>query len=663
MYPRFMRSSTLSLCRRTIIVVLAQIMLSVSLVAQNDTKATFRWTTCPDCPYPQADTNTLKQEKIAFGYLTVPENRQKDRGRKLRIAVQVFRKHDTASRKSPMIILHGGPGGKAIGNLLWQYEILRKERDIVLVDQRGSGFSEPEFTPELNQQILDVFAKDLTPAQEIAERTSIALAAKQRLINKGIDLSAYNSHEIAADIHDLCALLGYSSYNLWGGSYGTRVGLSMIKYFPEGINSVILESTLPPNARYFEEITANFKESMNLLFERCAADNACNLAYPNLKEQFYTAIDGLQKAPIVIPMEDRARFPDGKFVINAQDMLLGFQQTMYNKEMYPIMPFLIKLVRERNAPALKSFVEGMTNGVFRLNYGLYYTVICNECMPFNNLQVFDSTAAGFWEGLTFYKDEFSICRQWDPGPGNARDSAAAKSDIPVLLLSGEFDPIAAPSYASLTKATLPNAYLYTFQNTGHFVVNDVKTMDMVQQFLNDPLKEPSRTPYIATGNIPFITNIHVNMGTASLAPKLSINLRNAYYTGWLVLILISLLLSLFFAVQNAARKTLGQGLSVTGKICHSIIILNAVLGLYFLIKLIMVIAETASVSYLTLGFGLPGRYALLLVLPYFIIVLTAIMAMLALLDTRRNMSKGKMLLFTTLSLPFISLIWYFHLFY
>jgi pimeloyl-ACP methyl ester carboxylesterase len=633
--------------------------------AQDKIPPSFKWAGAAECPVPNVDTGYLRKANMVFGYLTVPENRAKNNGRSLRLAVAVIKARRPDSSAIPLVILHGGPGGRVVaGNVAWQFDMLRNDRDIVLVDQRGSGFSEPEFSPELNREIMELFAKDMSPAGEMEAREKMAARAREKLIEKGIDLSAYNSREIAADINDLCRLLGYKQWDLWGSSYGTRIALTMMRDFPEGIHSVVLESVLPPNVRYFEDVTANFRRSLNLLFDKCAADPSCSVAYPHLKADFTEAIDSLDKKPLVISMNDPVKYPNGQFIINSQDMLLGFQQALYGKAVYPVLPLLIEQVKNRNESALKSFVESMSNGILRLHYGLYYSVICSDCMPFNNIKAFEDSSAGFWQGLTFYKDEFGICRIWNTAPPNGIDSAAVTSNTPVLILEGELDPMAPPSNGEAAKRTLPNSFMYTFQNTGHLVSNDRKAVELIDKFLHDPAKAPDSAGFVATGPIGFATDVKLHSGIASLAPKLQITKANRLYTVWIVLMAVFLLTGIFFSARELAAKNRSPNLNGRDKWGYRLAIVNILLSFFFLIRLGIVISKTASEDFFLLGFGLPRAYSSVLYLPYLIIGLYIIQLLLLSGRIKNKLSAGrKQLLFFLFYIPFIGFIFYFNLFY
>ncbi len=654
---------TLTTFQLKTVLLTTAVLFSVCSFGQQKTVPSFRWATCPDCPFPEAEPAFLKELDIAFGYLTVPENRVRDNGRKLRLSVAVLKSRKPDPSLPPLVILHGGPGGSVVGRISWQYDQLRQERDLVFIDQRGSGYSEPDFSPEMNQQVMNVLSADYSPAQEMQARTAIAAQAKTAVVKKGVDLSAYNSHAIAADVNDLCRLLGFKTWDLWGTSYGSRIALTMMRDFPEGIRSVVLESPIPPNARYFENMTVNFVQALNKLFEKCAADPACRQAYPDLRKQFYEAISSLDKNPLVLEMNDRTKFPDGKFVINAQDMLLGLQQALYGKDIYPILPLLIEQIKERNKVVMQAFAQSMSDGLFRIDYGLYYSVICSECIPFNNVKKFEETSANFWNGISFYKDEFSICKTWNPAAPDSLEGVAVSSNIPTLILSGEMDPMASPAMAALTKETLPNSYLYTFQNVGHFVTGERNAVDLLGKFLDDPGSNPDTKRYVSSVKIPFVTDVHVHNGIVRMAPKLQLNANDLAYKIWIVVLIVLLVTACVRLLRHLVRgkeKHTGRveekGLVVSG-------ILSAGLSLVFIGGLSWAIYKTAQVNYLLLGFGLPGAYALILFLPYLIVGLL-ILQLLLLLRSRNKRNKKNVLLYSLLlHVPFTAFILYFNLFY
>lgn len=633
------------------------------LLAQPTGASQFRWADCPDCPIPEFDTASLKREGIRFGYLTVPENRAKPNGRTLRIAVQVLKARNPRANASPLIILHGGPGGRGIGLFPWAYEGLREQSDVILVDQRGCGFSEPAMDFGMNEDILQMFAQNLTPEQETRKRTAIAAKALAEMNRKGINAGIFNSREIAADVHDLCTALRYKSWNLWGISYGTRVALTMMRDFPEGIRSVVLESPLPPNVYYFQNINTSFRAALAKLFAKCAEDPACRAAYPHLEEDFFAGINGLVKKPLAIAMDDNKRYPDGKFVINAQDMLLGFHQALYNKGIYSILPMLITGLKNRNEQVLRPFVESMANQIHNLNYNTYYSTVCSDCMPFNSVAVFDATTRDLGKGLTFYKDEFSICKIWNAGPFDEKDAFSVNSTIPVLVLSGEMDPIAPPLNAEVTVKTLPNAFLYTFLNTGHSVSSNDAAVKLIQNFLNNPAVPPAKQRLVQSGTIPFATDVHTINGIGMLAPKLQLNSQNGLYISWIVLILVIAIGTLYRGIREVVMKKRRLQLTAHSACVVVLISFISALTLFLMVKLGLSIARTAAENYYILGFGLPEKYALTLIISYVVVLLNVLLGLMLLMEKNRRLMVMRFGTYLLLQLPFCGFIFHFQLFY
>jgi pimeloyl-ACP methyl ester carboxylesterase len=605
----------------------------------------------------------LRREGIRFGYLTVPENRLKPNGRTLRIAVQVLKARNPRANASPLIILHGGPGGRGIGLFPWAYDGLREQSDVILVDQRGCGFSEPAMAFGMNEEILQMFAQNLTPEQETKKRTAIAAKALAEMNRQGINADIFSSREIAADIHDLCTALSYQSWNLWGISYGTRIALTMMRDFPEGIRSVVLESPLPPNVYYFQNMNKSFRAALAKLCVKCAEDPSCRAAYPRLEEDFFAGINSLVKEPIAIAMDDAKRYPDGKFVINAQDMLLGFHQALYNKEMYSILPMLITGLKNRNEQVLRPFVESMANQIHHLNYNTYYSTVCSDCMPFNSVKVFDATAQDFGEGLTFYKDEFSICKIWNAGPFDEKDTFPVKSNIPALVLSGEMDPIAPPLNAEVTVKTLPNAFLYTFLNTGHFVSSNNAAVKLIRDFLENPAVSPDKQRLVQPGTISFATDVHIINGIGTLAPKLQLNSQNGLYISWIVVILVIAIGTLCRAIWEVVMKKRRLQLTTHSACVLFLTSFISALTLILMVKLGLSIARTAEENFYILGFGLPEKLAQSLIISYIVVFLNVVLGIMLLMEKSRQLIMVRFGTYLLLQLPFCSFIFHFGLFY
>ncbi|MFN8420465.1 MAG: alpha/beta fold hydrolase [Anaerolineae bacterium] len=207
----------------------------------------------------------VEGENITCGYLIVPEDRSNPSGSTIQLAYAVLSASTESSKSDPVIYLAGGPGGNAVGTIAdWVEAPYLQDRDFILLDQRGTGYSLPSLNcPESEQE------------EENATQT-----CHDRLISEGINLQAYNSVENAADVADLRLALGYEEWNLFGISYGTRLALTVMRDHPDGVRSVVIDSVYPPEISSWEEYGVNTADVFHRLFEACANDQSAVATIP-----------------------------------------------------------------------------------------------------------------------------------------------------------------------------------------------------------------------------------------------------------------------------------------------------------------------------------------------------------------------------------------------
>jgi hypothetical protein len=338
---------------------------------------------------------------------------------------------------------------------------------------------------------------------------------------------------------------------------------------------------------------------------------------------------------MAIQMGDPSKYPNGVFVVNAQDFLLGIQQAMYGKDLYPVIPLWIEQVKARNEGVLKAFIDYMGNGIRRLHYELYYSVICSDCMPFNSFQKYRDSSAALWGGITFFKAEFQICSIWNGGPPDSVESRPVVSTIPALILSGEMDPIA--PYGELTKSTLANSYLYTFDNVGHnSVYADPDTaMFLLGRFLADPGSPPSASSRIGGNSIHFLTDVHINNGIFPFAQKLNGIGNNIPFAVFTCLIALFFLAGLIISLIKLFRRGAPEVSYPGRKSLHLLYFIISGLILFFFVGLVAGIVGLSHKSLLVLFFGLPSSTALILLIPYVVAGLFLISIFVSVSNRRR----------------------------
>jgi pimeloyl-ACP methyl ester carboxylesterase len=372
-------------------------------------------------------------------------------------------------------------------------------------DQRGTGFSDPS----LNCIELET--------DEYDDEDSALAACRDRLIDEGIDLSAYNSANSAADVSELINLLAdemdYDSFNLLGVSYGTRLALTILRDDDNLIRSAILDSVYPPNIQAYESEPLDSYGALAHLFASCAADFDCNAAYPDLETTLIETIDSLNANPALFTTED---FETGD-LIDAEmtgdlvvDLLVN---ALYDSELIPLLP---QFIDEASAGNFDLVAEIDSEGSFRRqsddeddfddfeddlgdisdSEGLFHSVECVEEMPFNSLANAETAAASIpvaiREALLGEIESIHIaCDIWSVEAAAALENEPVFSDVPTLLLVGVFDPVTPLSWAELAAETLSDHYLYVFPDQGHSVLTANEcAMQITLDFLIEPTLEP-----------------------------------------------------------------------------------------------------------------------------------------------------------------------------
>ena len=311
-----------------------------------------------ECPIelPAGEAQLLN---IECGFLEVPEMRTATDGRTIKLAVVIVRHPGGAPEADPIIYLVGGPGGSMLkiveksGVAPTFGPVFAANRDIVLFDQRGVGYSEPALEcPAFAQLYLDLFDFEVDGQQLDAQaRLDAKIEALWSCAGSlaGIaDLSAYNSTESADDVEDLRRALGYEQVNLWGASYGARLALEVLRRHPDGVRSVILEATYPPEADLFLETPADYARSLELLAAECTVDDGCNDAYPDLQARLFATVERLNLDPVAVEVVHPFRAEEYPLAIDGDTLLELIFRAFYDSNMRPVLPMAIVAAEEDN---------------------------------------------------------------------------------------------------------------------------------------------------------------------------------------------------------------------------------------------------------------------------------------------------------------------------
>jgi pimeloyl-ACP methyl ester carboxylesterase len=408
------------------------------------------------------------------GYLVVPENRSRPDSPAIRLHLAIFRSTTPDPAPDPVVHLAGGPGSSSLAVAQYLFarglgEILER-RDLILIDQRGTGYSQPRLDcPERQELTAALLDGSLAPEEKQPAILAAFRSCRAELEKAGIDLSAYTSADSAADLNDLRLALGYPELNLYGVSYGSRLALTLMRDHPEAVRSAVLDSVYPPQAHLYTSLAPNAQRAFEVFFGYCASDAGCAAAYPDLEEVFYSLVDEFNASPVRVSFyaygAERSVELDGGLLV---DVLFA---GLYNPAVTASMPAMIYEVKRGSTDRLQERLALYFDPSSAL--GMNMAVQCNEEIPFSPPEEAFILAGSLDPAIAaFFPDSvqalFAVCQEWGlavkPGENDPVSSA-----VPALVLAGELDPITPPEWGRQAASSLENAYYFEFPANGHWV--------------------------------------------------------------------------------------------------------------------------------------------------------------------------------------------------
>lgn len=449
--------------------------------------------------------------RVESGYLTVPEARSAASGWRgdehvVRLYVSIVRSSNPHPRPDPVVLLSGGPGSSCRDMLESEAraelrQAILAERDLIAFDQRGTGASDPvlDCADAVEAHIASVLSNEGSHARR-QRFVSATLACRERLANSGVNLKAFNTIESAADIEDLRRVLGYEQINLYGVSYGTRLALVTMRDQPAGLRSVVLDSTVPVQVSQYAQGIANTAYSFDLLFERVAADPAAAAAFPRLREVFRETVRRLNAEPDWVTFPHPINGANVRLPVSGE-LLTGVLCTLfYSTEALPSLPRVIWDAHRGVYARVIEVVSELLAGVERRSaLGMYYCVNCCDDKVSDLLAEPITRQSAAYPGMAaiplmeFHLGEYIIplCAAWgarEPGPA---EFDPVSSDIPTLILAGEYDQNTPASWGRLAGETLSRSHFVEFPATGHGVVaRGHCAARLIAAFFRDPWRRP-----------------------------------------------------------------------------------------------------------------------------------------------------------------------------
>ncbi len=433
---------------------------------------------------------------VECGWLTVPEDHAKPDGKTIKLAVARFKSDASKPEPDPIVYLEGGPGGSALKSYINQFDIffgpLVEKRDVILFDQRGTGYSDPSLScPEYKQAVFDMLPKDLTAAESEATANKALLVCRDRLVKEGVNLEVYNSAQNAADIESLRQALGYDKINLYGISYGTRLALTAERDAPAQLRSVVIDSVYTPQVDLYSQIPVNGERAFETLFKACEAEPGCAENYPDLRQTFFDLKAKLDKEPVTftVTLNSGEKY---EMLLNGDGLMGLMFQSLYATSIIPMLPRLIYDVRDGNTDLAAGLQGEFLSQYDKINVGMQHAVQCKEELPF-------VTQAQIEEVLKQHPDYaplgsrgiVELCTAWGSSPADPKENQPVSSDVPTLVVSGEFDPVTPPGWAEEAAKTLSKSFYFNVPRAGHGpTISEDCPRSILLAFLDNPAQQP-----------------------------------------------------------------------------------------------------------------------------------------------------------------------------
>ncbi len=425
-------------------------------------------------------------QAVQCGTLDVPEDRQHPNGRRLSIFVAVLPANTLTPKPDPLVLIAGGPGQAAstLGPFAAQLALVRRTRDIVLIDQRGTGRSSPldcrAFAPDEHAEFdIDPVPKSLLCAWQLAA--------------KGVDASQYTTSAWVADLEAMRDALGYRQWNVWGGSYGTRVAQEYLRRYPERVRSLVLDGVAPPSMRISFDVWRTRDDALDGVIAACRASAPCTKAHPDPA----TTLADIRRtlgAGKTITLRDPRTGIVREMHMDFETVIGALQPLTYAPEAASLIPELLALARNGEyAPLLAASLAIVGDLPDQFNPALHYSVTCAEDVPrVTREERINGVADGRVRALA--RRAIAVCDQWPKGSYPKDFATPVRSNVPVLLLSGGLDPVTPPAYASAVAKGFPNSRHVVARGFGHIVSPHACAPRLIAAFVDaagfDDLPQP-----------------------------------------------------------------------------------------------------------------------------------------------------------------------------
>lgn len=412
------------------------------------------------------------------GTLEVYEDRAAAKGRRIGLHVAVLPALGKDPQPDPLFMLAGGPG-LAASELADMAEKalrrIREQREIILVDQRGTGDSNSLDCSGVDSDSTYYSLDDDFPYQVL----------RDCLAGFDADARLYTTPIAMDDLDDVRVALGYETINLWGGSYGSRAALVYLRRHADHVRTVIVDGLAPSAIRLPLHIGEDASRSLELVFVDCEADVDCNAAFPDLRDTFQELLERLEASPESVRAAHPRTGETLDFDVSRDGIVMLLRSALYNADATRLLPLIIQQAHSGDYAPLLALADPMADIGSLMSIGMLFSVLCAEDIGFISDTDMASMAAEPFMGTAVIDTWGKVCDFWPRGDIPESYHAPVVSDKPVLVLSGELDPVTPPRWGRLVAEHLSNSLHVVVPGAAHGTIIYGCVQQMMEQFIDE----------------------------------------------------------------------------------------------------------------------------------------------------------------------------------
>jgi pimeloyl-ACP methyl ester carboxylesterase len=433
---------------------------------------------------PRVALSSCRVEGIEYqtlcGTYEVFEDRVAKQGRKIPLRVVVVPALAATAEPDPLVLLAGGPGQAASEvSILQAVDRIHRNRDILLVDQRGTGGSGAlRCAPDPEDARLAAKFDDAYREEEF----------QKCLKGYDADPRLYTTPIAMEDLDEIRDALGYEKLNLWGISYGTRAALVYLRQHPDRVRTVVLDGVAPMSLYLPLYMPRDGQRALDLLFEHCEKDPNCAKAFPELRKRVEALLEQMAQAPAKVSVQHPLTGVPEEFTLSRHAFLQMLFGQIYSSEIATLVPLMLDRATRGDWAPFIALSQGVSGGMSdKISHGMFFSVVCAEDAPFITDEAITREAKGTWFGEPVIRNMLEPCKVWPKGTVPEGYREPVTSSVPTLLLSGELDPVTPPSWGEEAKKTLSNSLHVVVPGVGHNTV----VLGCVQSLMADFVKQGS----------------------------------------------------------------------------------------------------------------------------------------------------------------------------